>query len=165
MPQWQVLRIQHKVFIIGLWSDYFAGVRRQITVHIPWIVPIVPWGPSSLLAVPLTSVNDFHYWLVIRRCSCMFDFSSLIHMLGLVLYSSRDGAQDPGFCLIKSSLRILCGLSRLVTWLIWLDGCDHTWVYLLTLLTGCLRPYLGSWLLYTLLWMAAPIPHIMYQRY
>ena len=31
MPQWQVLRIQRKVFIIGLQSDDFAGVRRQLT--------------------------------------------------------------------------------------------------------------------------------------
>ena len=40
-----------------------------------------------------------------------------------------------------------------------LDGCDHAWVYL-SILTGWLRPYLGSRLLCTLLWMAAPIPHI-----
>ena len=40
-----------------------------------------------------------------------------------------------------------------------LDGCDHTWVYL-SILTGWLCPCLGSGLLYTLLWMAAPIPHI-----
>ena len=40
-----------------------------------------------------------------------------------------------------------------------LDGCDHAWVYSL-ILTGWLRPYLGSRLLCTLLWMAAPIPHI-----
>ena len=99
-PQWQVLRIRRKVFIIGLWSNDFAGVRCQITIKIPWIMPIVPWGPSSLLVVPLTSVNNFHYWLVIRRCSCMFDFSSHIHMLELVLCSDWDGAQDHGFCLI-----------------------------------------------------------------
>jgi len=40
-----------------------------------------------------------------------------------------------------------------------LDGCDHAWVYSL-ILTGWLRPYLGSGLLCTLLWMAAPIPHM-----
>ena len=40
-----------------------------------------------------------------------------------------------------------------------LDGCDHTWFYL-SILNGWLRPYLGSRLLYTLLWMVAPIPHI-----
>ena len=48
----------------------------------------------------------------------------------------------------------------------WLDGCDHTWVYL-SILTGWLRPCLGSRLLYTILWMAAPILHvyIMYLRH
>ena len=66
MPQWQVLRIRRKAFIIGLRSDDSAGVRRQITVHILYIVPIVPLGPLSLLVVPLASVNNFHHWLVIR---------------------------------------------------------------------------------------------------
>ena len=48
----------------------------------------------------------------------------------------------------------------------WLDGCDHTWVYL-SILTGWLHPYLGSQLLHTLLWMAAPMPriYIMYLRH
>ena len=40
-----------------------------------------------------------------------------------------------------------------------LDGCDHAWVYS-SILTGWLCPYPGSRLLCTLLWMAAPIPHI-----
>lgn len=31
MPQWQVLRVQREVFIIGLRSNDFAGVRRQLT--------------------------------------------------------------------------------------------------------------------------------------
>ena len=69
-------------------------------IHTPWIVPVVPWGPLSLLVVSLASVNSFHYWLVIRRCSCMFDFRSQIHMLELVLCLGRDGAQDPGLCLL-----------------------------------------------------------------
>ena len=30
MPQWQVLRIQREVFIIGLQSSDSAGVRRQL---------------------------------------------------------------------------------------------------------------------------------------
>ena len=30
MPQWQVLRIRHEVFIIGLRSDNSAGVRRRL---------------------------------------------------------------------------------------------------------------------------------------
>ena len=111
MPQWQVLRIRRKVFIIDLRSDDFVSVRRQLTVHSPWIVPHVPRGPSSLLVVSLMSVNYFHYWLVIRRCSCMFDFSSLIHMLRLVLCSGQYGAQEPGFCMMKFRLQILCGLS------------------------------------------------------
>ena len=37
-----------------------------------------------------------------------------------------------------------------------LDCCDHAWVYL-SILTGWLRPYVESSLLYTLLWMAVPI--------
>ena len=139
MPQWQVLHVRREVFIIGLWSSDSTGVRCQLTVHIPWIVPIVTWGPLSLLVVPLASVNSFHHWLVIRQCSCMFDFSSLIRMLELVLCSGRDGAQDPRFFLLESRLRF-CGLLWLVTWLIhWmvatipesiyrssLDGCIHT---------------------------------------
>ena len=40
-----------------------------------------------------------------------------------------------------------------------LDGCDHAWVHS-SILTGWLRPCLGSRLLCTLLWMAVPIPHI-----
>lgn len=42
-----------------------------------------------------------------------------------------------------------------------LDGCAHAWVYSL-ILTGWLRPCLGSRLLCNLLWMAAPIPHTSY---
>ena len=63
-------------------------------------------------------------------------------MLGLVLCLGRDGAQHPKFFLMESRLRIL--------WIImigymthWLDGCDHTWVYL-----------------FDPSWMAAPIPWI-----
>ena len=55
------------------------------------------------------SVNSFHHWLVIRICSWMFDFDSCIHMLELVLFLDRDGAQDLGFCLLESRLRF-CGL-------------------------------------------------------
>jgi len=40
-----------------------------------------------------------------------------------------------------------------------MDGCDHTWVDSL-ILTRWLRPYYGSRLSCTLLWMAATIPHI-----
>jgi len=40
-----------------------------------------------------------------------------------------------------------------------LDGCNHAWVYS-SILTRWMRPYLGSRLLFTLLWIAAPIPHI-----
>ena len=81
MPQWKVLCIRCKVFIIGLQLDDSAGVWRQLIVHIPWIVPIVPWEPSSLNHLSLASVNGFHYRLVIRWCSCMFNFSSHICML------------------------------------------------------------------------------------
>ena len=96
MPQWQVLRIRREVFIIGLRSSDSAGVRRQLIYSHAVDCALVPWGPLSLLVVSLASVNSFHHWLVIRRCSCMFDFSSHIHMLELVLCSGRDGAQDPG---------------------------------------------------------------------
>ena len=35
MPQWQVLRIRREVFIFGLRSGDFAGVRRQLIIHMP----------------------------------------------------------------------------------------------------------------------------------
>ena len=74
------------------------------------------------------SVNGFHYWLVIRRCSCIFDFSSHIHMLELVLFSGRDGAKDPGFCLI------------------YIQVVDYLWIIIMYYMThsiGWLRPYLS----------------------
>ena len=47
----------------------------------------------------------------------MFDFSSLIHMLGLVIFSGQDGAQDPGFFLMESRLWTL--------WIIMIDYVTH----------------------------------------
>ena len=85
IPQWKFLRIRWKVHNIGLRSSDSMGVRHQITIHIPWIVPIVPWEPLSLLMVSLMPINKFHHWLVIRWLYCMFDFNSHIHMLELVL--------------------------------------------------------------------------------
>ena len=104
------------------------------------------------MVVPLASINSFHHWLVIRRCSCMFDFISHIRMLELVLCSGRDGVQDPRFCLLESRLRF-CGLLWLFTWLTdWmvatipesilrssLDGCVHALD-----LDGCILCY--GWL-------------------
>ena len=88
------------------------------------------------------SVNGLHYWLVIKRCSFMFYFSSHIRMLKLVHCSGRDGAQDPGFCLINiqamGSLWIIMiyYMNHLIGWLrpylsllvgpYLLDGCVHT---------------------------------------
>ena len=88
----------------------------------------------------------------------MFEFSSHIRMLELVLCLGQDGAQDPGFLsvIIQAAILWIIVISYLTHRL---DGCDHTRVYL-SILTGWLRPCLGSGLLYTLLWMAAPIPHI-----
>ena len=67
----------------------------------------------------------------------MFEFSSHIRMLELVLYSDPDGAQDPGFCLIK------------------IQAADSLWIimiYYMTHLIGWLQPYLsllvGPYLLY-----------------
>ena len=85
MPQWQVIRIRQQVHIIGLWLSDSASVWRHITVHIPWIVPVVPWDPLFLLVVSLVPIHNFHYWLVIKWFSCMFDFSSYIRMLEFVL--------------------------------------------------------------------------------
>ena len=166
MPQWQVLRIQWKVFIIGLRSHDFTGFRCQLTVHILWILPIVPWGPSSFLVVSLASVNNVHHWLVIGICSFMFDFSLHIRMLELVLCSGRDGAQDTRFCLIiiqaVGSLWIIMTyyMTLLIGWL-------QPYLSLLVnpYFAGWLRPYLGSQFFYTLLWMVVPIPHILYQGY
>ena len=76
----------------------------------------------------LTSVNGFHHWLLIRRCSCMFDFISHICMLRFVLCSGRDGAQDPGLFLIN------------------IQAASSLWIimiYYMTLLIGWLRPYLS----------------------
>ena len=42
-----------------------------------------------------------------------------------------------------------------------MDGCDHTWVNSL-ILTRWMRPYYGSILSCTLLWMAATMPHMSY---
>ena len=87
----------------------------------------------------------------------MFDSNSCIHMPKLVLYSGWDRAQDLGFCLLESRLWFVDHYVHYMTHL--LDGCDHAWVYL-SILSRWLCPYLGSRLLCTLLWMAAPIPHI-----
>jgi len=143
-------------------------------IHTPRIVPIVPWGPLSLLVVPLVSVNSFHHWLVIRRCSCMFDFSSCIHMLGFVLCSSRDGAQDPGSLSVVIQVAILW-MIMIITWLIdgWLRPylSLHGWLWPYLIITmvssaGWLRPYHrpSSYVF----WMAAPMPRLHvhnYQRY
>ena len=87
----------------------------------------------------------------------MFDSNSCIRMPKLVLCSGRDGAQDPGFCLLESRVRFVAYYDHYMTHS--LDGCDHAWVYL-SILTGWLCPYLGSRFLCALLWMVAPIPHI-----
>ena len=140
-------------------------------IHTPWIVPIVPWGPLSLLVVPLTSVNSFHYWLVIRRCSCMFDFSSRIRMLGLVLFSGRIDSRP------RTQLTYVWAAwigFIIITWLV------NGWLRPYLSLPGWLRPYLHyhygliSWVAASItqthficLWMAAPMPRlrvICYQR-
>ncbi len=72
----------------------------------------------------------------------MFDFDSYIRMLELVLCSGRDGAQDPGFCLLGSRLRF-CGLLSL----------------LYDSFTGWLRPCLSLFI--NPHWMAASIPWIV----
>ena len=106
-------------------------------IHTLQIVPIVPWGPLSLLVVPLASVNSFHYWLVIRRSSCMFDFNSYIHMLELVLLFGSRWSARPWILSVGIQAMILW---IIVTWLIhWmavtmpesiyrssLDGYTHT---------------------------------------
>ena len=86
----------------------------------------------------------------------MFDYNSCICIPELVLCSGRDGAQDLGFCLLESRLRFVAYYDHYMTHS--LDGCDHAWVYL-SILSGWLRPYLGSRSLCTLIWMVAPIPH------
>ena len=58
----------------------------------------------------------------------MFDFSSHIRMLELVLCSGRDGAQDPRFCLI------------------YIHAADYLWIIsmcYMTHLIGWFRPYLS----------------------
>ena len=42
MPQWKFLRIRQHVLIIGLRSSDSVGLRHQITIHILWIVPLIP---------------------------------------------------------------------------------------------------------------------------
>ena len=116
------------------------------------------------MVVPLASVNSFHHWLVIRRCSCMFDFSSHIRMLELVLCSGRDGAQDPRFLyfIIQAAILWIIMISYMTHWL---DGCDHTWVYL-SILTGWLCHALD--LDYCILcygWLCPYRIYIMYLRY
>jgi len=104
------------------------------------------------------SINSFHHWLVIRRCSCMFDFNSCIHMLKLVLLFGLRWSARPWIFSVWIQAAIFldyhdCCMTHL------LDGCDHAWLCSL-ILTGWLHPCLGSRSLCTLLWMAAPIPHI-----
>ena len=53
----------------------------------------------------------------------MFDSNSCIRMLELLFYSGRDGAQDPGFCLLESRLRFVDYYDHYMTHS--LDGCDH----------------------------------------
>ena len=102
----------------------------------------------------------------------MFDFNSCIHMLELVLFSDRDGAQDPGSLSVVGQVVILWMIITLL-----IDG----WLHPYLSLHGWLRPYLviimvslAGWLrpfhrpFRMSLWMVVPMPrlHVLdYQRY
>jgi len=88
--------------------------------------------------VPLAPVNSFHYWLVIRRCSCMFNFNSRIHMLELVLLFESRWSARPWIFSVRVHAAILW-IIMIIAWPIhwmavtmpdsihWssLDGCAH----------------------------------------
>ena len=75
--------------------EWFCGCSTS--AHCSHAVDCTCSTLRTIFIIGRTSINNFHHWLVIKRCSCMFDFSSHIRMLELVLCSGRDGAQDPGF--------------------------------------------------------------------
>ena len=101
------------------------------------------------------SVNSLHHWLVIRRCSCMFDFNSCIRMLELVLLFGSRWSARPWILSVRIQAAILW-IIMIITWLIhwmaatmpesihWssLDGCAHTLdLDYYVLCYGWLRPY------------------------
>ena len=101
------------------------------------------------------SVNNFHHWLVIRRCSCMFDSNSSIRMLELVLLFGSRWSARPWIFSITIQAMILW-IIMIITWLIhwmvatmpesihWssLDGCAHTLnLDYYVLCYGWLRPH------------------------
>ena len=95
-------------------------------------------------------------------------YSTLVHIFACSnLYFVRVEMECKTWILFDeiqaaSSLWIImnCSMTLLIGWM-------RPYLSLLVdpFFTGWLCPYLGSRFLYTLLWMAAPIPHIMYQRY
>jgi len=87
---------------------------------------VVPWGPLSLLVVPLVPINGPHHWPVIRWFYSIFDFDTFIRMLEFIIWSCWDGAQDLESCLIWLKLCGVVFYSWLYTCFSYADGCDHT---------------------------------------
>ncbi len=65
-------------------QNILCGVRHRIIYSHHMNCTIVPWGSLSLSVIPLASVNNSHYRLVIRRCLSMFNFRTSLHMDWLV---------------------------------------------------------------------------------
>ena len=115
------------------------------SIHILWIVLIVPWWPLSLLVISLALVNSLHHWLVIKWLSSMFDVSTSIHMLESVLLSGRVGPQDPGLGSQKVQVVKWCDMVMMICMCLsddWLQP-DHELSYVILLIIGWLRPYNG----------------------
>lgn len=73
------------------------------SIHILWIMLIVPWGPLSLSLVSIALVNSLHqYWLVIKRLSSMSNVNTFIHMLGSLLWSGLCWSARPWIQITKS---------------------------------------------------------------
>ena len=70
-------------------------VRHQLMYSHHINCTAVPWGSSSLSAIPLAPINSLHHWLVIRRCLSMFNIRTSFHMDWLVLRAMNE-FEDPG---------------------------------------------------------------------
>lgn len=168
MPQLHVLRIWRQVYIIDLLLNDSTGVHLRLHYSHSWIVLIVPWEPLSLLVVSLIYVNVLHYSQVIRWFSIMFEFNTFICMLEFRDWWGRDGAQDPGFCLIESRLHGVMSYTWLYTFSLWMDCCDHiVGPYSWSFLFGWWQPYCGSIHMIPSIQMDTSIPwiHILFNTY
>jgi len=101
--------------------------------------------------VSLALVNSLHHWLEIKRFSNILDFSTSIRILEFVPWMGWDSRPYAHI----TQVQVAWIGSWLYTWLFWLDGCDHTWVFYMFLLIVWLHLCHRSFMF--IFWMVAPM--------